>query len=504
MELSPQQMAVVQAVAKGGTDIQVTARAGCGKSTTILEAVKVVDGTVAVFAFNKTIADEMRSKVHAGTNVQTFHSLGFSAIRQAVRNVKMDNDKVFHQLEKWLKWDDYRQRPLFHPAKKLIGLCKTLLCPLDNGSLGGVADDFDVDLEDKDRALVYDVVRKAVADTTTSFFHGTPTIDYNDMVYLPVKLDLPMPSYDYVFLDEVQDTSPVEMRLVQMVAKTGHLCYVGDDRQAIYGFKGADQTAMRKMKTYLEGLGRPVLELPLTITRRCPKNVVRVANYFVPDIEALPDAVDGVVRRVEHIDAKPGEVVLCRKNAPLLGIAYDHIRKGIPIYIRGKDIGAGLITVLHRLRVKEPSQFDEKLKDYRLHEIDSIKSRNEKTPWKVEAAVDVLDDKVDALRFIVKEHGSIHGVEEAINRLFADVNPKDLKTAVLLSSVHKFKGMEADTIWIQECAPIPGVQEENILYVAVTRSKHTLFVRRDPKAPKKPKPGFERLVITIPEEVVLA
>jgi hypothetical protein len=41
-------------------------------------------------------------------------------------------------------------------------------------------------------------------------------------------------------------------------------------------------------------------------------------------------------------EAKPGDLILCRTNAPLANLAYSLLRAGIPTKIIGRDIGAGI------------------------------------------------------------------------------------------------------------------------------------------------------------------
>jgi ATP-dependent exoDNAse (exonuclease V) beta subunit len=62
------------------------------------------------------------------------------------------------------------------------------------------------------------------------------------MIYLPVALDLPMPKYDLLLIDEAQDLSKCQQALAKKAGR--RLVFVGDPKQALYGFCGADSKSL--------------------------------------------------------------------------------------------------------------------------------------------------------------------------------------------------------------------------------------------------------------------
>jgi hypothetical protein len=59
--------------------------------------------------------------------------------------------------------------------------------------------------------------------------------------------------------------------------------------------------------------------LPLSVSFRCSKNVIKKAQEIVPDIKAREDAPDGIVREGDVIsEADSGDFVLCRTTMPLV------------------------------------------------------------------------------------------------------------------------------------------------------------------------------------------
>lgn len=469
MTLSNQQKAVVEAVAANVADIQVTARAGCGKTTTILAACEVAKGRVAFFAFNKSIATELAAKAPAHVKVQTLHALGFACLRNAFPSVNVDADKTYNLILPLLKTDESE---LISPVKKLVGLVKNNLLEPTDSNLFELSDEYEVNVNG-DAARIFEIVR-AVMEKSIPEANRPATIDYDDMIFLPPFLDLGAPQYDWVFVDEAQDMNEAQMSLVRMVSKRGRVCYVGDPCQAIYKFRGADSDAMPNLAASLRAIGRNVIELPLTQTRRCPRAIVKAAQAYVPDFEALPDAPEGSIKTAKELAATPGDMVLCRLNAPLVPVAYRLLRAGVPVKIQGKDIGAGLLAVIKKLHPTNIDDLISKLEAYKAKEAVNLEKRYNGKPSKLEAAITALNDKVETLAFLAADQTTVDGLTVSINTLFGEV--MSARGLVLLSTVHKAKGLEAPRVWIIETGNRPGPQENNIRYVAITRAKSELVL----------------------------
>lgn len=470
MTLSPQQKAVVEAVAANNADIQVTARAGCGKTTTILAACEVAKGRVAFFAFNKSIATELASKAPAHVKVQTLHALGFAAIRGAFRGVNVDADKTYNLILPLLKGDESE---IIGHVKKLVSLVKNNMIEPTEENLSDLALEYDVPVNGN-AARVFELVAAVMETSIPAPGTGPVVIDFDDMIFLPPFLNLPVPSFDWTFVDEAQDMNAAQMRLVHMVASRGRVCYVGDPAQAIYGFRGADSAAMNTMAATLRDDGRTVIELPLTLTRRCPKAIVKAANAYVPDFEAFPEAPEGEISSKTEVEAVPGDMVLCRMNAPLVPIAYRLLRAGVPVKIQGKDIGAGLLAVIRKLKPYSIDDLISKVETYRLKEFNTLSKKYANKPSKLETAIATLNDKTETLVSLAAEANTITDLEANINRLFGEV--ANATGVVLLSTIHKAKGLEAPKVWLLDVATRPGPQENNIRYVAITRAKAALVI----------------------------
>src|SRR5262249_16613860 len=110
--------------------------------------------------------------------------------------------------------------------------------------------------------------------------------DYDDQVWLPVLRRLPVEQFDMVLMDEAQDMKRAQEELARMACQQGRIIPFGDRFQSCYGFRGADPDSIQSFYESLRDSPRGCLILPLTVTQRCPKSHVRLAQGIVPDLEA--------------------------------------------------------------------------------------------------------------------------------------------------------------------------------------------------------------------------
>jgi hypothetical protein len=91
-----------------------------------------------------------------------------------------------------------------------------------------------------------------------------------------------------------------------------------------------------------------------------------MAQTMVPEIEAWDQAPEGSVERLDEFkltDFLPTDAILCRVNAPNIRLNYRLIGVGIPCRMKGRDIGAGMITLVKKLcgKAKQQPTLDELL-----------------------------------------------------------------------------------------------------------------------------------------------
>jgi len=454
----------------------VEAVAGSGKTTTILAALARMRGRVLFCAFNKHIADELARRAPRHAKVSTIHSLGFAALRKAHRHLEIDDRKMRRIIED-VVGDDTRETAVLRRAiEQLCRLAKLTLT--DGGDAGGLAD-----LTDHYAIECNGDYERVLATVPLALQAGLEeqgTIDFDDMIWLPHVLNLNPDRYDWVCVDEAQDLNAAQRALV-LRACAGRLIAVGDRRQAIYGFAGADIKSIPTLTATLQAT-----VLPLSICYRCPASHVALAKQIVPQIEARPGAPAGVVgdlgadelvRRLVAAPAAEGmeDLVICRINKPLAEIAMGLIRRGKKAVVRGRDIGTGLVNLIEKMKENDITDLLCKLDAYKAREVERLVRR------KKDSQAAGLADRVETIQVLAEGEDSVAGLRRRIETIFSD----DAGAGVVCSSIHKAKGLEAKRVYLHlpHLLPHPKakeawelVQEENLRYVALTRAKEELYM----------------------------
>ncbi len=472
------QQGVFDFITSGKGHAVVSAVAGSGKTTTIVQALRLTspESKVAFLAFNKHIANELAKKSPPHVKVCTLHSLGLASLRQ-LGKIKIDEYKLDNIIDEFLPID--RDAPkdviaalysLRNNLKKLVSLVKATLCNSnDAAAIQQTADHYGLELNGDEETIIGllpQVLGRCAEDDRT--------VDFDDMIWLPVHLNLTLEKFDWVFVDEAQDLNKSQVELVlRSVAETGRVIAVGDSSQAIYAFRGADTEAIGNIVAALNAV-----TLPLSITYRCPLSHVRLAQTIVPHLEAGPNAIEGIVENVSEDGvaerAKNGDMIICRVNAPLISLAFKLIRKGIKAVVRGRDIGKNLSDLIRKFNANSIDELCVRIDDYARRESLRLVRRRDRESLQIQ-----LDDKVDTLRAVISDCATVPDVLYRLESLFSD----DVE-GVVLSSVHRAKGLEANRVFIlrPDLLPHPRAvsswqieQENNARYVALTRSKSELY-----------------------------
>lgn len=516
--LNEQQQAVVRWVLEGRGSLCLIARAGCGKTSTALQGIvrTIVDrglGVVALMAFNKEIATEFNGRLKEmgpaycdwrAVTAGTVHSFGFRAWRKVAPDVRVDEKKVRGLVDRLVQEGADRFAQENGPV-----ICK--LVSLAKQSAFGVLQRVD------DRAAWFDLVdHHGLEDDLTNDEQGNPetgllvstairifmqsvsldreVVDFDDMILAPLYHRARFWTHAWVIIDEAQDTNPARRALaLALLRRGGRLVAIGDDRQAIYGFTGADADALDLIRKATNAT-----TLPLNVTYRCPRVVVAEANRLVPDLRAHESAPAGTFRavpavRVEgdgdakrevdwFVDERPGPdaAVLCRNTKPLVTAAYGMIRAGIGCRIEGREIGEGLIALAHRWkRAKTLPTLIAKLDEYEARETAKWLAKER------EDRAQEIEDRCGTIRaicerLIAEGKESLADFDADVRKLFGDSKPGEVQHVVTLSSIHRSKGREwARVYMLDRKGTLPSKwarqawqleQEANLEYVMITRS----------------------------------
>lgn len=467
-EWSAYQKDIFKDISKGNDHTVVIARAGSGKTSTIVEGFKYLPRgkKTLMVAFNKSIAEELKQRAPSYVDVMTLHSLGYRAIKQTFGNdVVLDNNKCFTIVKEFIDESDFE---LNISICKCVSLCKGFLvdAPL---KIGELMDKFDIEIFDLKREKFIEIVIKTLGKCKAA----NKIVDFDDMIWFPFVYRLNVGKFDVVFVDEAQDLNAAQMAMVMSAVKTdGRIIAVGDPAQSIYQFRGADSEAIPNFINRLKAK-----TLPLSVTYRCPKKVVKIAQEVVPDLEAAANADDGLVSDLDSSEllkkVKPGDFVLSRTNAPLIKYCLALLKNGVPANIQGRDIGSNLQYFIKKSKAKTINSFIDYVNAWREQEVKRLMSEKKDTS--------IAIDKAECLLNLCEGILTIKDLKETIEKLFNDV---DDASKVIFSTTHKAKGLERDRVFvlINTYRYGPGVtgEEANLWYVAVTRAKSELYLVRKP------------------------
>jgi superfamily I DNA/RNA helicase/RecB family exonuclease len=169
----------------------------------------------------------------------------------------------------------------------------------------------------------------------------------------------------HIFVDEYQDTDPAQGELLALLARgADELIVVGDPDQSIYGFRGADDSAIRQVD---ERFGPDVPVVALTVSRRAGPVLLDASRRIAARLpgraehrrltSAAPTAgsvevglfrtaseeasyIAGVLRSA-HLDGMPWSrmAVLVRSTAAVVGtLRRALVTAGVPVAVRGEDL----------------------------------------------------------------------------------------------------------------------------------------------------------------------
>lgn len=492
---SPFQKEIFNEIMHGAGNMVITAAAGSAKTTTIENCLRFIpeEKRKLFLAFNVSTVDKLKNEVVNGnsTRIMTFHGLGNRILREngkITKDTKIDEFKYsryvkqhINELTIYGETESLGMEGISY-ITNIISLCNyaRYYMAMKIKEIAEVAGIYGLTpVRDE-----YDVVRKVLIWGEDNI----ESIDHTDMIWLPNILNLTTKKYlfDFIFIDEAQDTTLAHQQLVDKSFKRGcRFVAVGDPLQQINVWCGATERAIERYES------RPnTKKVLLPISYRCPKKIVEMAKQYSPDIMAQENAIDGEIRYdVSANGAKPGDLVLCRIISKLIEQYMSYLRSNKKAYLKGSD--AVRSTYLDMISKIDAEKIDAKCHTknglvpqlYRLY-FERLKDIQKQFNIDEEEAIyhyEALNlyDNIEAIKVLSEGLTKVSELVDKINVIFNG----DENDAIILSTVHKAKGMEADNVFILCPSLMPSqlarkeweVQaERNLLYVAITRAKKTL------------------------------
>jgi superfamily I DNA/RNA helicase len=172
----------------------------------------------------------------------------------------------------------------------------------------------------------------------------------------------------------------------------------------------------------------------------------------------------------------PGDFILSRTNAPLVGVAMQLLKQCRKVYIQGKDLGRNLLFMIKRSGAKDVPSFQSWLTDWANAEIARLVAKNPN------AKTEHVQDKMEVLENFCEGRTSIEDVKSSIKEMFDEAEPNETHR-ITCSTVHASKGLERSRVWrleksftIRPRTEEDAEQEKNVAYVSCTRSIDSLFL----------------------------
>lgn len=460
--LTGEQDAILQAY-NAGDNLVVEALAGTGKTTTL----KVIAAANprrpgAYLAFNKAIVNEAEGKFPDAVTVTTAHSLAYQAVGKEYAHRLPGNGMARIS------------------AQRMAGLLKVKAAQLDSGTLNPVV------LIRMAQATVANFIKSASRHMAPShipprvYAHHDPaaiallivplaTRIWQDLcradgkfyfthdVYLKLwSLRNPRLPFDYLMFDEAQDADPVIAEIVSR--HQGQTIHVGDQNQAIYGWRGAVD-AMGQV----DGATR----LPLTKSFRFGPAIAAQANEWL-GLLGSPLRVLGH----EPIRSTVGELdraraILCRTNGTALGWVLSFQEREVKVALAPGDKSAG----------KDIERFAWAARDLMAGEGTDHPDLVGFTTWdQLTQFVDEEEDTADLKRMVgIINRVGYPRVIDAIRGLTPEGQAE-----VTVSTAHKAKGLEWDSVKVADDFTPPDPDDDQdqadpadlmLAYVTVTRAK---------------------------------
>lgn len=484
IEWSEEQVAIIKWFSQTKTgNLIVAALAGTGKTFTITHGFKYApEQDIAYLVFNAKNRKEAEAKItDPRVDIMTLNACGKRCIGSVWRGSQPDDNVEFDRIERAFpnipeEAATATNRLVAFAKNTFIGLPtvdQLTQLAIDRDINCGLQDDDEKDAFPESKlAEIALAAMKLAMEKDPANRHS-----FNDQVWLSVAMNWVRPSYDLVVVDETQDMNMPQLAMVRrLVRKTGRCAVVGDQNQAIYGFRGAAQNGMDLMRDALNAT-----TLPLTITRRCPKAVVQLAAQIVPTYRAADDAPEGELMSCNEVElmsrVKIGDAILSRANAPLMSICLQLLKRGTPARIEGRDIGKQLAGMVSKMKARSVPDFLRRLSRWEDKQLKRIKDTRG-----YEAKAAAIRDMADTLEAVAEGCASVDEIVLRIKSMFVNSDDASAKPAVVLSSVHKAKGLEWDNTFLLDWTfgarkaktPAEEQEEKNIRYVALTRSKRTL------------------------------
>lgn len=273
----------------------IMAGAGSGKTRVVthkiaylIEEKNIFPGNILAITFTNKAANEMKERVAEllDTDVDrmwigTFHSI-------CVRILRRDIDKIGYD-RSFTIYDRADQITLVRECIKELDLDKdmykesSIIAKISSLKDSQITPDEHInenygDFRERNIGEIYALYQKKLKQYNA--------LDFDDLILKTVELlrenkdivDYYQRRFQYVFVDEYQDTNKIQYELTKLLSdRHRNICVVGDSDQSIYSFRGADISNILDFEKDFEGARTILLER----NYRSTQNILNVANKVI-------------------------------------------------------------------------------------------------------------------------------------------------------------------------------------------------------------------------------
>ncbi|MDI3320629.1 UvrD-helicase domain-containing protein [Pinibacter soli] len=482
MKLTPEQQNII----KSSGNIKINAVAGSGKTTTVIEYAKTrpKGARILYLAFNKSVKLEAQKRFADlgidNVKVETAHSLAYKHIVfKHGYKVKLQGYKT-NEIAELLNLQGNGEK---HAEYIVANHINKFIAYFSNSNKLKIQElnYLDTISDEKAKQFVttfYSYIEKQTRLFLSKMDKGEIEITH-DFYLKKFQLSNPTLHYDYILFDEGQDASSAMLDVFFKQKATKVI--VGDTHQQIYGWRYAVNSLEKaNFDTHY-----------LSTSFRFPQDVALLAMEVLKWKKHIGEEPKFTITGKGTAGKVKSKAVIARTNLGLLLKAIEYVtekKKVKNIYFEGNinsytyaDEGASLYDVLNLYNGKRHLIRDKLING--MKDLDELEDYIEKTE----------DPQLGMMVEIVKEYGDeIPGIIKAIKDKHIGNDEKE-NAEMIFSTVHRCKGMEYDAVQIVDDfiseeklerkkkegldIDVAKLNEEiNLLYVAVTRAKNTLYI----------------------------
>jgi len=340
----------LEAVLSNDNEIMLVAGAGTGKTNTIVKKIiylikeqRVIPYNILAVTFTNKAVREIRERVnnslctnHSGVVVNTFHQLAKSILDKddnyqllGYKSLKILEDEGREKiLDKIIKYND-----MYNRVNEFNKTIKALLIDFNAKKNNRYIESSNKEYEELFKELYHAYVLEVFANGY---------IELDDLVNLVIVLLERYPeirkevssAFDYVFVDEYQDVNKEQYKLIKLLKNKNKVLIVGDEDQAIYGWRGSNSKYFRDFQ--LEYPDCRVIKLERNY--RSTQQILNLADGFIKQNKnridkTLKSDKIGVLPDIQEISSKENQIEFLFDQIQKLGSN----KNDIAILIRNRD-----------------------------------------------------------------------------------------------------------------------------------------------------------------------